>query len=364
MSLSPVTGQPLAEEPLFQDFIQFFNEPIIGRYAISEFLRQDGLGWGQRLTLDHLKLNEKDTKRLLSMIATHAREAALTGAPPPLIFTETAKSSLADGGHLRDGLFFKWRVWTVEGLWQELQALTLEEKAERTLVNLTRAEQEVGLGVLMRIPFGKDEPPRGNWDDGRINIAGLAYGCTPAESFVAVQYLREEGLIETKLESIYITPKGYVKASRVANGRAEVVPRGFVICRFTDGVDAVYDTVYSNAKLPTGEQVTLLRVKDIHHVEKIDDKIMAEIRAASFVLVDLSDNNFNVGFEAGYALALGKPIVFTMQKPKGELKLPFDIQSHNILVYDESDHTEFKEQLPFRIAAALDKARERGRWSA
>lgn len=85
-------------------------------------------------------------------------------------------------------------------------------------------------------------------------------------------------------------------------------------------------------------------------------------RAASFVLVDLSDNNFNVGFEAGYALALGKPIVFTMQKPEGELKLPFDIQSHNILVYDAADHSEFKEQLPFRIAAALGKAREQGRW--
>lgn len=364
MSASPLTGQPLTEEPLFQDWIQFFNEPLLGRYAIGELLRQDGLGWGQSLSLDHLKLSERDTKRLLSMIATRAREAALRGSAPPLVLKEAARSNLQDGGQLKRGMYFKWRVWTVEGLWQELQSLTLEEKAERTLVSLVQAEPEVGQGVHLGLRFLPDEAPPGTWDGRNRDLAGLAYGCTPSEAHVVIRFLKDEGLIETKLEAIYISPKGYVRASEVASGKGEVLPRGFVVCKFNENLDAVYDSVYKSVLLPTGDPVTLLRVKDIHHVEKIDDKIMAEIRAASFVLVDLSDNNFNVGFEAGYALALGKPIVFTMQKPEGELRLPFDIQSHNILVYDAADHSEFKEQLPFRIAAALDKAREQSRWKS
>lgn len=360
MSFSPLTGQPLSEEPQFRDLIQFFKEPLLGHYAIGELLRQDGLGWGQCLDLEHLKLSERDTKRLLSIIATRAREAVASGSPPPLVFTEAAKSSLQNVGLLRDEMYHAWRVWTVEGLWQELQSLTLEEKAERTLINLVRAEPDLGQGVRLGLRFLPDEAPPGTWEGQNRNLAGLAYGCTPSEAHVVVRFLRDEGFIETKLEAIFITPKGYVKASEVASGKGEVLPRGFVICRFTEDLNAVYDAVYANVLLPTGEPVTLLRVKDIHHVEKIDDKIMAEIRAASFVLVDLSDNNFNVGFEAGYALALGKPIVFTMQKPEGDLKLPFDIQSHNILDYADLD--DLRDRLPFRIAAALDKAREQLRW--
>lgn len=361
--LSPLSGQPVHEK-IAKDAKVMFREPPIGDFMITDQLLSWGFQLGKELRVPSLHLDVKDTKRLLALALTKAREAAVNGSKPPYFMSEEGYEHLRTTGQLQGQDFHAWRVWTVESLWQELQSLTLEEKAERTLVSLVQAEPEVGQGVHLGLRFLPDEAPPGTWDGRNRDLAGLAYGCTPSEAHVVIRFLKDEGLIETKLEAIYITPKGYVRASEVAGGKGEVLPRGFVVCKFNENLDAMYEGVYKSVLLPTGEPVTLLRVKDIHHVEKIDDKIMAEIRAASFVLVDLSDNNFNVGFEAGYALALGKPIVFTMQKPEGELKLPFDIQSHNILVYDAADHTEFKEQLPFRIAAALDKAREQSRWKS
>jgi hypothetical protein len=46
-----------------------------------------------------------------------------------------------------------------------------------------------------------------------------------------------------------------------------------------------------------------------------------------------TDHNFNLAFEAGYALALNKPIVWTQKNDGKEFRLPFDIQSQNILLW-------------------------------
>lgn len=360
--LSPLSGE-IVETFNESEFGTDFWEPPIGRFMISDQLLDGGFKHGEELRLPALNLDKRDTQRLLALALAKVREATLRDSKPPFFMSEEGCELLRRTGQLQGQDFHSWRVWTVEGLWQQLLSLTLEEKAERTLVHLVLAEPEVGCGVSRQLRW-RSSLLSFLFDAGhKRTFAGMVYGCTPSEAAVVIRFLRDEGLIETKMEAFLITPKGYIKANEVASRTAEVTPTGFVICRFTDSLNAVYEAVYAKVQLPTGEPVTLLRVKDIHHVEKIDDKIMAEIRAASFVLVDLSDNNFNVGFEAGYALALGKPIVFTMQKPEGELRLPFDIQNHNILVYDSADHTEFREQLPFRIAAALDKAREQQRWS-
>ncbi len=98
------------------------------------------------------------------------------------------------------------------------------------------------------------------------------------------------------------------------------------------------------------------RVKDIHHVDKIDDRICAEIQGATIVLVDLIDDNFNVGFEAGYALALGKAVVWAKKKGTTGLQMPFDIYTYNCIEWEAADHASFREILGYRMRAALEKA--------
>jgi hypothetical protein len=74
------------------------------------------------------------------------------------------------------------------------------------------------------------------------------------------------------------------------------------------------------------------------------------------VLVDLTEQNFNVAFEAGYALALNKPIVWMKKKEPDGLKMPFDIYTYNCLEWDPSNLESFRQDLKFRLLAALQKA--------
>ncbi len=53
---------------------------------------------------------------------------------------------------------------------------------------------------------------------------------------------------------------------------------------------------------------------------------------------------------------LRNPIVWTKNLPIEEPRLPFDIQSHNILQWESENLGIFEETLRHRIVAALDKA--------
>jgi hypothetical protein len=118
------------------------------------------------------------------------------------------------------------------------------------------------------------------------------------------------------------------------------------------------DTVYESVYRPTGDALRcpIRRVKDIHHVDKIDDRICAEIERATIVVVDLTDENFNVGFEAGYALALGKTVVWAKRKGAAGSVMPFDIYTYNCIEWSPSDLAAFRETLGLRIKVALEKA--------
>jgi hypothetical protein len=190
---------------------------------------------------------------------------------------------------------------------------------------------------------------------------GMFYGCVQSEARLVVDLLCDRKLIATDdngvLTKFSIRPEGYAQASLVKRGGDRQYAKGFVICRFSEKLDAVWKDVYN----PVGneERCPLLRVKDIHHNERIDDRICAEIRAASVVVVDLTDaeSNFNVAFEAGFATALRKPVVWVKEADGGSsLKLPFDIITYNCLERDPRRMDEFKESFRFRLLAALEVA--------
>jgi hypothetical protein len=250
-------------------------------------------------------------------------------------------------------------------LYQAAAATTLEERALRTLCNLVAAEESPGSGVDLTYLF---EPYPGSFrreTTGRYQSPlGLAHACVDTEISLVMHLLRDRRLIREGISvaagtDVYVTPDGYAVADAVSRGKAQAIRTGFLICRFTEWQDQLFEQVYgvvgscSELKCPLG------RVKDRHFVERIDDMIIQMINEATVVVVDLTDHNINVAFEAGYALALRKPIVWTMEKPEGDLNLPFDIQSHNILIYERSKLETFRESLRYRMLAALEVARRR-----
>lgn len=105
-----------------------------------------------------------------------------------------------------------------------------------------------------------------------------------------------------------ITLAGWAALDPVGGG---IPGRCFVAMSFADEMDDSYLTGIRRGIEDTGMDPR--RLKEIEHTEKICDRILAEIRAAACVVADMTHFRPNVLFEAGYAMALGKPVVFTCQ---------------------------------------------------
>lgn len=99
-----------------------------------------------------------------------------------------------------------------------------------------------------------------------------------------------------------------------------------------------YEDLYKN-HLKLMIEHRLLSVKCIRADEKPTvnktkiEEIKDLIRKSTFAIADISEENPNVYFEIGYAMALGKTVILIKNKQIG--KLPFDIQPLDVLVYDK-----------------------------
>jgi len=80
-----------------------------------------------------------------------------------------------------------------------------------------------------------------------------------------------------------------------------------------------------------------LRMNLKEHNQKICDAIIAEIRKSRFLVADFTGHRGGVYFEAGYALGLGIPIIWTCREDELE-KTHFDTRQYNHVVWkDEKD---------------------------
>jgi nucleoside 2-deoxyribosyltransferase len=93
-----------------------------------------------------------------------------------------------------------------------------------------------------------------------------------------------------------------------------------------------------------------LRVDNKEHIGKVDDLIMAEIQESRFVVADFTGHRGGVYFEAGYALGLGLPVIWTCREDNIE-KLHFDIRQYNCIKRATAE--ELREKLGNRLRATV-----------
>lgn len=72
------------------------------------------------------------------------------------------------------------------------------------------------------------------------------------------------------------------------------------------------------------------RVDSDEHVDRIDDRIIADIRKSRFVVADFTQHKAGVYFEAGFAMGLGLPVIWTCRK-EDMAELHFDIRQYNCI---------------------------------
>jgi hypothetical protein len=100
-----------------------------------------------------------------------------------------------------------------------------------------------------------------------------------------------------------------------------------------------------------------IRIDKEHPLEDLVGRIKKEIRDAAFMVADLTDERPSCYFEAGYAEALPRPVVYvaskeSVLKPGTPTKIHFDIHMN---VHLFTNHKELKDKL--RSAIEKNKAR-------
>jgi hypothetical protein len=357
---SPLTGHEVKYNLDDSRDIDYFDD-ICGRWGVTFEARWgDATILGGRLRTNQTSLTVQQTRRTLALARSEVWRINRIQKKAPLFLTLLTARSRPDDFNLN------MPILTIEDIAQAASQLTLEKKAFVTLENLEIEEQEIGVGVELPYLFF-EYPGKPTWGEGQPPMeVGISYGCTDLEAPMIYQSLLKRGLIEIRHPEthdddtrVFITPDGYGKIDELRSGSQDKVQQAFLVCRFTDAMERFYADVYA----PVGDELKcpIRRIKDIHHVDKIDDRICEEIRRASIIVVDLTDENFNIAFEAGFALALNKPIVWTKQKEAGGVKMPFDIYTHNCLEWDTNNLDQFRQDLKFRLLAALQKASSK-RW--
>lgn len=93
-----------------------------------------------------------------------------------------------------------------------------------------------------------------------------------------------------------------------------------------------------------------IRIDRTEHNEKIDDRIIAEIRKSGLLVADFTGQRGGVYFEAGFAMGLGIPVIWTCRDTDiGNLH--FDTRQYNHIIW--TDAADLRERLINRIEATL-----------
>ncbi len=121
----------------------------------------------------------------------------------------------------------------------------------------------------------------------------------------------------------------------------------FVIMKFGDKrLDSAYEGV---VKAVAAEfSLKSLRIDEVQDSGKITDQVLQNIAVSRVVLADLSGERPNCYYETGFAHALGKDIILTIQK--GD-QIHFDLASHRFILWETE--AELRQSLRERFAAIL-----------
>ena len=188
-----------------------------------------------------------------------------------------------------------------------------------------------------------------------------------------VEELESRGLLtETPVMmeacSFVVTSRGW---QRIEELTTTVVDSSqcFIAMWFDESMDAVQDALREGIALAGYEPLV---VSDVEHNGKVCDEIIAQIRQSRFIVADFtaghcppcedcSQKKENAGsiiprggvyFEAGYAMGLGIPVIWTVRRGQMDA-VHFDTNHYSHIIY--SDPADLKVQLKNRIEATIGK---------
>lgn len=93
-----------------------------------------------------------------------------------------------------------------------------------------------------------------------------------------------------------------------------------------------------------------VRMDLVEHNEKICDRMVAEIRTCQFLVADVTRQRANVYFEGGFAMGLGRPVIWTCSEDDRK-EVHFDTRQYNHIFW--KDPKDLRTKLRDRIKATI-----------
>ncbi len=176
----------------------------------------------------------------------------------------------------------------------------------------------------------------------------VAHARNAEEFFHYVRHLAHRGDLEVDAGVTYrLTIEGWERAAQIRRSVADS-DQAFVAMWF----DATLSGAWADGFRPALEAVGYrpLRMDVLEYNEQIDDRIIAEIRRSGLLVADFTGNRGGVYFEAGFALGLGIPVIWTCHADHVDA-LHFDTRQYNYIAWRTP--AELRDRLAWRIEATI-----------
>jgi nucleoside 2-deoxyribosyltransferase len=186
-------------------------------------------------------------------------------------------------------------------------------------------------GQTIAFDWGKDYP--------------LACARDVDELKFCVKALCERGFLEGMGDSI--SWAGWDRISQLES-QPIISKYAFVAFQFSQDMLEMWQVGFGEAIKRAGFEPLVANSPE--HNERIDAKIVAEIKRSRFLVADVTGAKTGVYFEAGYALGLGRPVIWTCHAARME-DMHFDTRQYNHILWD--DAVDLQDQLFTRIVATI-----------
>ena len=185
----------------------------------------------------------------------------------------------------------------------------------------------------------------------------LAWANREEELLFYIRSLVEQGLLrhtdeqsrtaDDMAENVEITTNGWRYLAEHA--RLSVFSdQAFVAMSFSEAMRPVWETGIRPAI--ERARYEAYRVDMDPHVDRIDAKIITEIKNSRFVVADVTEQKHGVYFEAGYALGINIPVIWSVKKDELPL-VHFDTRQFYHIVWESID--DLAERLYYMISAVV-----------
>lgn len=232
---------------------------------------------------------------------------------------------------------------------ENLRPLSTNERIERALLYF---DQNTRIGEAIPITGSTAMPPVGQEAD----LVIVTEAISPSELVAVLQMIVSMGWMEiprSALGALYfsLSARGWLKVEELV-ARLPSTAQAFVAMWFNPATDMAWRDGIEPAIADAGYRA--IRIDRKEHNQKIDDEIVAEIRRSKFMVADFTCEPGNVRggvyFEAGYAMALPMPVIWTSAKSSLN-DIHFDTRQYNHILWEKPE--QLYRALNLRIQATI-----------